>query len=565
MRPSDQEENNIDAGGDALDDDDLDDDDDEIEVGSSSESISSTTTSSSSSSSDDDDDLSSSSDGNENDNEEDDGSSIDISRVLDNEQSMIQEFNHEEEEEEEEADGMDDDGDDGDIPEVEAEVVERVHAGDEQVDTGDEENAKDQPPKEGTAQKLPISTTLQTTKELPRLQTEQPTGKQKKSAKCQSLQGHNDLPEPAEPQHRPPPPPKQEQSQQLEQEIPHKNLAPSPELVEAWKQVHFHLTKAVIVARQSIEAKKRQRRFWLETICNNLTEEGKLAPHSVWKRPASAAPPTRLKARPPAKKAPNTTKRGVKKTTTKGTAAKRKGGEGAGGAGRRKIAGKATKPTSSGAKKQQSSAAKNPRKRKQPPLPRKKIAGDSASTKSSTTAAKKRKKIAKKEDDKGPVKDSTEPAKKKPQLKLPEAAMRVRMEDEDDVDDTEIAVAREVDDLDETTSSEEEVEAHIVADAEVESDVSDAMDSGLGSQQTSEEDDDEAQESLEDDDEEDENDDRSGAEYSDQDDQDDSRRKSRGSFSHPYMMATAASSGNGGAMDSGLGSQQTSESEEDPF
>jgi hypothetical protein len=63
--------------------------------------------------------------------------------------------------------------------------------------------------------------------------------------------------------------------------------APEQTQLEAWKQVHEHLAKAVMVARKSVEAKKRQRRFWLETICANLTPEGKLTSKSTWLRPTA--------------------------------------------------------------------------------------------------------------------------------------------------------------------------------------------------------------------------------------------------------------------------------------
>jgi hypothetical protein len=56
--------------------------------------------------------------------------------------------------------------------------------------------------------------------------------------------------------------------------------------VEAWKQVHEHLTNAVIVAKEAVAAKKAQRRFWMEEICANLTPEGKLTVNSVWNRPS---------------------------------------------------------------------------------------------------------------------------------------------------------------------------------------------------------------------------------------------------------------------------------------
>jgi outer membrane biosynthesis protein TonB len=55
--------------------------------------------------------------------------------------------------------------------------------------------------------------------------------------------------------------------------------------LDAWRQLHENLTNAVIIAKEAVAAKKLQRRFWLEEICANLTEEGKLTANSVWKRP----------------------------------------------------------------------------------------------------------------------------------------------------------------------------------------------------------------------------------------------------------------------------------------
>jgi outer membrane biosynthesis protein TonB len=55
--------------------------------------------------------------------------------------------------------------------------------------------------------------------------------------------------------------------------------------LNAWRQVHEQLANAVIIAKEAVAAKKLQRRFWLEEICANLTEEGKVTANSVWKRP----------------------------------------------------------------------------------------------------------------------------------------------------------------------------------------------------------------------------------------------------------------------------------------
>ena len=74
--------------------------------------------------------------------------------------------------------------------------------------------------------------------------------------------------------------------------------------LEAWKEVHASLTEAVLIAREAIASKKLQRRFWLETICANLSHPSEakttsivnssesfpsqiplLLPHSVWFKP----------------------------------------------------------------------------------------------------------------------------------------------------------------------------------------------------------------------------------------------------------------------------------------
>jgi hypothetical protein len=69
--------------------------------------------------------------------------------------------------------------------------------------------------------------------------------------------------------------------------VDNNGFAPEQTQLQAWIHVHQHLTDAVMVARQSVEAKKRQRRFWLETICANLTPEGKLTTKSTWTRPTA--------------------------------------------------------------------------------------------------------------------------------------------------------------------------------------------------------------------------------------------------------------------------------------
>jgi hypothetical protein len=55
--------------------------------------------------------------------------------------------------------------------------------------------------------------------------------------------------------------------------------------LEAWREIHKELTNAVLIAKEAVAAKKLQRRFWMEEICANLTEEGKLTHTSVWKKP----------------------------------------------------------------------------------------------------------------------------------------------------------------------------------------------------------------------------------------------------------------------------------------
>lgn len=59
--------------------------------------------------------------------------------------------------------------------------------------------------------------------------------------------------------------------------------------LQAWRQVHAHLIRAVTTAREAIAAKKCQRRFWMEEICGNLGEDGMLLPTSVWNRPGKDA------------------------------------------------------------------------------------------------------------------------------------------------------------------------------------------------------------------------------------------------------------------------------------
>jgi hypothetical protein len=89
----------------------------------------------------------------------------------------------------------------------------------------------------------------------------------------------------------------------------------------AWRQVHEHLTKAVAIAREAVASKKLQRRFWLEEVCANLTEEGKLTQTSVWKRPV---PPKKTAAKKPPKQKEPTAKKRKKKAEPKPKRIKKK-------------------------------------------------------------------------------------------------------------------------------------------------------------------------------------------------------------------------------------------------
>lgn len=90
--------------------------------------------------------------------------------------------------------------------------------------------------------------------------------------------------------------------------------------LDAWREVHGLLTNALLVAKEAVGAKKVQRRFWLEEICANLTDGGKLTQNSVWLRPS---PPkktaTKRAAKPPTAVPP--TKKPRKKKSTDGTPA----------------------------------------------------------------------------------------------------------------------------------------------------------------------------------------------------------------------------------------------------
>lgn len=74
------------------------------------------------------------------------------------------------------------------------------------------------------------------------------------------------------------------------------NTNPSTALLDSWKQIHGQLTKAVLISQEAIAAKKLQRRYWMEEICANLTEEGKLTHSSVWKRAVPSKKSTSKKA-----------------------------------------------------------------------------------------------------------------------------------------------------------------------------------------------------------------------------------------------------------------------------
>lgn len=82
--------------------------------------------------------------------------------------------------------------------------------------------------------------------------------------------------------------------------------------LEAWRDVHTHLVHAVGIAREAVASKKLQRRFWLEEICSNLTEKGRLVTSSVWNRPTA---PKRTAKRAAKASGANTTKKRKKKAT----------------------------------------------------------------------------------------------------------------------------------------------------------------------------------------------------------------------------------------------------------
>jgi hypothetical protein len=76
-------------------------------------------------------------------------------------------------------------------------------------------------------------------------------------------------------------------------EIDGTSSAPPPTELDAWKQVHATLTEAVKRAQEAVSVRKSQRRFWMEEICSNMTDDGKQKTSSVWKRPVGQKKPAR--------------------------------------------------------------------------------------------------------------------------------------------------------------------------------------------------------------------------------------------------------------------------------
>lgn len=264
----------------------------EEDIGSCTSSSAATSDSDSSSddssTSDDDDDEDDDDDDDDNDN---DGPSVDFNKILDNEESMMRASNRDQEDE---LDYDDEDDDADDIPLVEAEVVD-----DEDDEAEKQEDVEiDDDEKIGEKSNVPMR----------RLSLEEPEPLViMEDASQPVLPEASEKQEATQPLARPQPQPLQEHQDQQGQPQQQKVLMeaaspPKKEDITAWKEVRAHLTKAISVAQQSIEVKKQQRRFWFETICSNLNSDGKLAPYSVWKRPASAAPATRLKVRAPPRK-----------------------------------------------------------------------------------------------------------------------------------------------------------------------------------------------------------------------------------------------------------------------
>jgi len=130
--------------------------------------------------------------------------------------------------------------------------------------------------------------------------------------------------------------------------------------LEAWKEVHDSLTAAVQISLEAVAALKAQHRYWLEEICANLTDEGKLQASSVWLRPV-----------PPKK--------------TKGKSGK---ANAAGGSKRKK------KATGDSGNKEQNKPAKKPRKKKAEKKAVVAVAVDEETNKSDDTKSVKKVKIS---------------------------------------------------------------------------------------------------------------------------------------------------------------------------
>jgi hypothetical protein len=84
--------------------------------------------------------------------------------------------------------------------------------------------------------------------------------------------------------------------------------------IDPWQQIHTTLLAAVREAELAVAAQKSQRRFWLEELCGNLTEDGSLTATSVWKRSTSSTKTAASKTAAAAAK---------RKRTTSPTAAKK--------------------------------------------------------------------------------------------------------------------------------------------------------------------------------------------------------------------------------------------------
>lgn len=66
--------------------------------------------------------------------------------------------------------------------------------------------------------------------------------------------------------------------------------------LQAWREVHQHLSKAILVAKEAVDVAKAQRRYYLEELCANVSPEGKLVSTSAWKKAGKA---TRKKRKAP--------------------------------------------------------------------------------------------------------------------------------------------------------------------------------------------------------------------------------------------------------------------------